>query len=71
MATHSPATSTAPHTNDNRLNKDGKPRKKAERVPRTPEEVAFGACNAVLKRLTPEMRGRVMRSLTALHSVSN
>ena len=44
-----------------------KPRKAAVRIPRTPEEVAFASCNSILKRLaTNEIRGRVMRSLTAL-----
>ena len=44
-----------------------KDRKKPVRIPRTPEEVAFASCNSVLKRLSSnEIRGRVMRSLTAL-----
>lgn len=44
-----------------------KPRKPPERIPRTPEEVAFASCNNILKRLASnEVRGRVMRSLTAL-----
>lgn len=44
-----------------------KPRKAPVRIPRTPEEVAFASCNSILKRLaTNEIRGRVMRSLTAL-----
>ena len=47
-----------------------KPRKVAERIPRSPEEVAFSSCNNILKRLPEEKRGRVMRSLTALHSAS-
>ncbi len=69
MAT--PTTAGSAATNGNKkLNNDGTPRKKAERIPRTPEEVAFGACNNVLKRIPAEMRSRVMKSLTALYGAS-
>ena len=45
-----------------------KERKKSERIPRTPAEVAMGGCNAILKKLpTDELRARVMRSIVALH----
>jgi hypothetical protein len=70
------STNAAPTTTSNgnkaaaRLNKDGTPRKKAERIPRSEEEVAFSGCNNVLKRLPKEIRGNVMKALTALWGAS-
>lgn len=47
------------------------PRKKAERIPRTPQEVAFSSCNNVLKRLpNDEIRKNVMKSLSAIWGAS-
>jgi hypothetical protein len=65
------ATSTNGNTTKPRVNKDGSPRKKPERIPRTEEEIAFSGCNGILKRLSStEIRGRVMKSLAALWGAS-
>jgi hypothetical protein len=68
MSVTTPTTTT--NGSKTALNKDGSPRKKAQYIPRTPEEIAFSSCNNILKRLPEDKRGRVMRSLTALHSAS-
>ena len=44
-----------------------KARKVAERLPRTTEAIALGQIENVIKHLTPEVRGRVIRAIAALH----
>ena len=63
MANPTPATSSGASPTNGK-----KPRKVSERIPRTPEEVAFGNCANILKKIPAEMRARVMRSLVALYS---